>query len=678
VLTGTNSYAGGTMIADGVLQIGDGGPSGSITGPVVDNRTLAFNRSDDFAFAGAISGTGNVHKRGAGSLTLTGANSYSGGTLIAQGTLIGSASSLGVSQIVNNGALVIDQPVDANFANTINGSGSFAKRGAGNLNLTGTSALAGATTIEAGKLSVNGSLGSSAVTVLSGATLAGSGAVGGVAADAGGTVAPGNSIGTLTVSGNVSFASGSTYQVEVNASGSSDRIAASGSATISGGTVQVLAQTGNYAAATNYTILTASGGVGGSFSGVSSNLAFLTPSLAYDSQNVTLTMTRNDTGFGPDGGGSTGGGSGGQRPYIAQTRNQSFIATAAERLGGGNPVYDTLISATAAEARAGFDLISGEAHAQGVSVMIDESRLVRDTILGHLRSPLLTQAPGQVAGAFSADLPGRKGVITMPAPVPPPRYALWGTAFGSTGDSDGDGNAASLNHRSGGALLGADLMLHDAPGSSLKIGVAGGYSQSRFDLNARLSSGRLESGHALCRGPLRQPALRCRRGLFVERERHPPSGLNPRLRRPPAPAASGPGRARLRRARLWPRLQRLRARTLRAAGADPGQHGCRQRARRGSGPAPALQRPDAGLHHAGPARRGAAWGGAAVRPRHARLAPRLWRAHPASTHRLRRRHHPGHGLRRQDRPRGARRRGRARLADIAGHRARLDLLRRHR
>ncbi len=507
VLTGTNSYAGGTMIADGVLQIGDGGTSGSITGPVVDNRTLAFNRSDDFAFAGAISGTGDVQKRGAGSLTLTGANSYSGGTLIAQGTLIGSASSLGVSQIVNNGALVIDQPVDANFANAINGSGSFAKRGAGNLDLTGTSALAGATTIEAGKLSVNGSLGSSAVTVLSGATLGGSGAVGGVAADAGGTVAPGNSIGTLTVSGNVSFASGSTYQVEVNASGSSDRIAASGSATISGGTVQVLAQTGNYAAATNYTILTASGGVGGSFSGVSSNLAFLTPSLAYDSQNVTLTITRNATGFGPDGG-STGGGSGGQRPYIAQTRNQSFIATAAERLGGGNPVYDTLISATAAEARAGFDLISGEAHAQGVSVMIDESRLVRDTILGHLRSPLLTQAPGQVAGAFSADLPGRKGVITMPAPVPPPRYALWGTAFGSTGDSDGDGNAASLNHRSGGALLGSDLVLHDAPGSSLKIGVAGGYSQSRFDLNARLSSGRLESGHAALYAGARFGSLR--------------------------------------------------------------------------------------------------------------------------------------------------------------------------
>ncbi|MCP4564407.1 MAG: autotransporter domain-containing protein, partial [Bosea sp.] len=158
--------------------------------------------------------------------------------------------------------------------------------------------------------------------------------------------------------------------------------------------------------------------------------------------------------------------------------------------------YDALISATAAEARAGFDLLSGEAHAQAVSVMIGESRLVRDTILGHLRGPLLTQALGQVAGAFSADLPGRKGAVVMPAPIPQPRYALWGTAFGSTGNSDGDGNAASLNRRSGGALLGADLMLYDAPGSSLKVGVAGGYSQSRFDLDARLSSGKFESGHA--------------------------------------------------------------------------------------------------------------------------------------------------------------------------------------
>ncbi|AZO81889.1 hypothetical protein BLM15_29165 (plasmid) [Bosea sp. Tri-49] len=501
-LTGTNNYVGGTMITDGVLQIGDGGISGSITGAVVNNRTLTFNRSNDIAFAGAISGRGDVQKRGAGSLTLTGSNTYSGGTFIAQGTLIGSASSFGVSQIVNNSALVIDQPTDASFANTIDGTGSFTKRGAGNLTLTGTSALAGSTTIEAGKLTVNGSLRASTVTVLSDAVLSGSGTVGGIVAGAGATVAPGNSIGTLNVSDNVSFASGSTYQVEINAAGQGDRIVASGSATITGGTVEVVAENGNYAASTNYTILTATGGVSGRFSTVSSNLAFLTPSLSYGGTDVTLTMTRNDTGFGPGGGGSSGGSSSGGSSgssggdYIAATRNQGFIAIAAERLGVGNPVYDTLISATAAEARAGFDLLSGEAHAQAVSVMIDESRLVRDAILSRLRGPLLTQPGQQVAASFSADLSGRKGAVMIQALQPQPRHALWGEAFGGTGSSNADGNAAGLSRRSGGALLGADMLLYDTPGSSLKLGVAGGYSQSRFDLDARRSSGKLDSGHA--------------------------------------------------------------------------------------------------------------------------------------------------------------------------------------
>jgi len=82
-------------------------------------------------------------------------------------------------------------------------------------------------------------------------------------------------------------------------------------------------------------------------------------------------MTRNGNSFGP-GGGDTGGGTGtdgdGAGNYVAATRNQGFIAIAAERLGVGNPVYGAPISATAAEARAGFDLISGEAHTQAVSV----------------------------------------------------------------------------------------------------------------------------------------------------------------------------------------------------------------------------------------------------------------------------------------------------------------------
>lgn len=578
VLTGANTYSGGTTISAGTLQIGNGGTSGSIVGDVVDNGTLAFNRSDALTFAGVISGSGSLIKNGSGTLTLTGTNSYGGGTTIAGGTLSvtsnanlgasagglgfaggtlqvtssfstartanlagagavdvasgqiftmsgtisgagnltktgagtliltaensyggGTTISAGVLQIgkggtsgsitgdvVNNAVLVFDRSDALSYGGAISGSGALTKRGSGTLTLTGTNSYTGTTAVTGGKLVVDGSL-ASRVT-LAGGTLGGSGTVGGIVANAGGVVAPGNSIGTLTVNGNVAFAAGSIYQIEVNAAGQGDKIVASGNASITGGTVQVLAASGNYAAATNYTILTAAGGVTGRFAGVGSNLAFLTPSLAYGGNDVVLTMTRNDTAFGPGGG---GGGT-----YIAATRNQGFIAQAAEALGRGNPVYDTLLSATADEARAGFDLLSGEAHAQGVAVMIDESRLVRETILSHLRGPLLRPGPGEVAASFSADLPGRKGAVAMPAPLPQPRYALWGEAFGGAGNSNADGNAAGLSRRSGGALLGADLMLYDAPGSSLKLGVAGGYSQSRFDLDARLSSGRLESGHA--------------------------------------------------------------------------------------------------------------------------------------------------------------------------------------
>jgi outer membrane autotransporter protein len=85
----------------------------------------------------------------------------------------------------------------------------------------------------------------------------------------------------------------------------------------------------------------------------------------------------------------------------------------------------------------------------------------------------------------------------MPAPRPGERFAIWGEAVGAHANSDGDGNAASLSRRTGGAILGADMKLYDSGAGSLRVGIAGGYTQSNFDVDGRLSSGRLESGHAL-------------------------------------------------------------------------------------------------------------------------------------------------------------------------------------
>ncbi len=86
-LTGANNYGTQTNVLAGTLQIGDGGTSGSIIGNVSTDASLVFNRSDDIAFPGAIVGSGSLTKLGAGTLTLSGVNTYSGGTNVSAGTV---------------------------------------------------------------------------------------------------------------------------------------------------------------------------------------------------------------------------------------------------------------------------------------------------------------------------------------------------------------------------------------------------------------------------------------------------------------------------------------------------------------------------------------------------------------------------------------------------------------
>ena len=132
------------------------------------------------------------------------------------------------------------------------------------------------------------------MTLINGGILGGNGTSAALVVN-GGMLAPGNSIGTLTVNGNFAQ-TGGTYQVEVNPEGQSDRVNVAGTATINGGTVQVLAAPGGYATSTTYTILNATGGVG-RLSGVASNYAFLTPTLSYDANDVYLTLALQGNAF---------------------------------------------------------------------------------------------------------------------------------------------------------------------------------------------------------------------------------------------------------------------------------------------------------------------------------------------------------------------------------------------
>ena len=112
---------------------------------------LVFNQTADNIFAGVISGTGSVEKRGAGVLTLTGASNYAGGTLVSAGTLLGDTTSL-QGDVTNDAALVFDQAADGTFAGTVRGR-ALKKRGAGALTLTADHPLTGLTTSRWGRCS---------------------------------------------------------------------------------------------------------------------------------------------------------------------------------------------------------------------------------------------------------------------------------------------------------------------------------------------------------------------------------------------------------------------------------------------------------------------------------------------------------------------------------------------
>jgi fibronectin-binding autotransporter adhesin len=326
VLTADNTYTGGTTISAGTLQIGDynttthtGGLSGSILGDVVDNGTLAFARADAVTITATVSGAGNLAIR-SGAITLTGASDYTGQTRIDSGAeldLAGTGSIAESDKVFANGTFDISnttagssiQSLTGNgqvklgtqtltltgatdtFAGVISGTGGLILAG-GNETLSGTSTYTGATTVQAGILSVTGSIASSAVTVKSGATVSGTGTIGGLTVENGGTVKAGmNGSGTLNAAGNVVFASGSTFTVDMT-SATASKLAITGSATLNG-KLAITSADGTYQLGQSLTILTANN-ISGTFATTdvdlftAANGARFTSKLSYTNTAVML------------------------------------------------------------------------------------------------------------------------------------------------------------------------------------------------------------------------------------------------------------------------------------------------------------------------------------------------------------------------------------------------------
>ncbi|MFH1496376.1 MAG: autotransporter-associated beta strand repeat-containing protein [Verrucomicrobiota bacterium] len=127
----------------------------AINGNVTNNHALTLTGPANTTIGGIVAGTGSLIKSGAGTLTLSGANTYSGGTTVSAGTLLGTSASL-QGDIVNHAALAFDQAATGTYAGVISGSGAVTKSGAGNLTLSGANTFTGTAAVSAGTLTLSG------------------------------------------------------------------------------------------------------------------------------------------------------------------------------------------------------------------------------------------------------------------------------------------------------------------------------------------------------------------------------------------------------------------------------------------------------------------------------------------------------------------------------------------
>jgi outer membrane autotransporter protein len=369
---------------------------------------------------------------------------------------------------------------------------------AGITTLTGNSiGFTGATNVTGGTLIVGlngvGSLGASDVTVGDGATLMGTGPVGKLTIETGGLHAPANFIGTQKVNGPYVLKAGATLEIEINAT-TSDVVVVDGTVDITGGILNVLAARDTYALNTDYVVIDNDGAdaVVGTFAAVTSNYAFLAPTVVYDGgfddNDVVLTVTRNSVGF----------------EDVAETPNQSAVAGALEA-GSGSALYGELMWLSADEARAAFDALSGEVHASVGTVLANDSRFVRGSILSRLQQPqgapgssgipmTAYNAPTAVASKFDAPMmglgmdSGRNHDRPLPSASP---LVFWTQGFGSWGDFDGKGNGGSADRRVGGFLSGVDAVI----GGDWRTGFAIGTSRSDLSVGARRSTAEIDGYH---------------------------------------------------------------------------------------------------------------------------------------------------------------------------------------
>jgi len=468
---GAISGARGVYAPGGNAIIDNYGTIISETGIVVTaGNTIIRNYS-----SGTITGTGGI------AISLAGDNNT---ILIQRGSTVNGSIEAGGS----GNTLEFNGP--GSYGSTITGTWTLMKSGSGTLTLSGTNTYTGPTTIDAGALAVNGSI-ASPVTVSGSGTLMGTGSINGNVTNSG-RIAPGNSIGTLTINGDYTHQAGAVYEVEVNAAGASDRINVTGKATINGGTVQVLAENGSYKPSTDYTILHADGSRTGQFTDVTSNLVFLDPELTYTANDVILTLVRSGADF----------------ASTAQTYNQRAVASVLDNFsgtasGGMQTVLRGLLALSAPGACAAFDQLGGASYT--AFPLVDTDRAFR-YLYTLFRGMSATREWGNAAygengfpkyAASDHITSDASGITTGRQDSGP--WGIWVNGHGTYGKRKGDDAASRFRHDAGGVAIGIDYALSNR----YRGGVSVGYTRTDIDFTDLRDEGNIDSWQAALYGAYR-------------------------------------------------------------------------------------------------------------------------------------------------------------------------------
>lgn len=346
--------------------------------------------------------------------------------------------------------------------------------------------------VNAGRLAINGTT-SSNTTVGALGELGGNGTIiGNVIVD--GTLAPGNSIGQLNVTGNTAFNSGSVTTIEINDGGTTpgvnhDAINVTGNATIHGGSVNVRSAPGNYLSGANYTFITASQ-VTGTFDSIVDDLAFFDAGLGYTGSSVYFTLIANSTDY----------------YSVAATGNQRSVGAYLDSVSTGASgdlriILDDFLPLTNGQVQSGLGQLSGSVIGSSSQVSISGTTQMLSTIGQHARASMnpgsrLGRSTGAgLAMSATGDTGGSAAPVALVSYQQPSsargdyvisptrdiyQWTGWSLGYGLGGQVASDGNAEGINYGLGGTTMGVDRFLDD----STRVGFFGGYVGSSVSVES--------------------------------------------------------------------------------------------------------------------------------------------------------------------------------------------------